>query len=120
VFPFESLGMDRFDMSPCSDAGGWRADSVQEVAIRAFSRKKDLIVGGWPPSVGQRLAKAVDNAFGERIERHRVEPSCVFRAAPLAHASRKIRGGVALETDREDTLWAGRAARLQQIAGALR
>jgi hypothetical protein len=42
------------------------------------------------------------------------------RNTPLAHASRKIRGGVALETDREDTLWAGRAARLQQIAGALR
>jgi hypothetical protein len=120
MFPFEGLGMDHFNVSPCSDASGRRADGVQEVAIHAFGRKKDLIVGGWPPSVGQRLAKTVDNALGERIECHRVEPSCVLWAAPLAHTSSKIRGGIALKADCEDALRTGRASRLQQIGCALR
>src|SRR6266852_5762714 len=112
MFALEVLGTDRFDICPCSDANGRRADGVKEVPIRPLGRKKYLVVRGWPPSVGQCLAEAVDNAFSESIERHRIEPGCVLRAAPLAHASRKVRGGIPLEADRKNSLRAGRSPRL--------
>jgi len=75
---------------------------LQKFPVVTVIREGDLIIGRWPPTVGQSLTEPVDEAFGKGIECEGVKSVGVVGMAAAADADCEIRGGIPLEADREN------------------
>jgi hypothetical protein len=108
----ELLHRDGHDVCTCADLG-WRRQGLQELAVGAVIGVSDLEIRPGPPSLRERLAEAVHQAFGKSIEGERVEAVGLFWMATTAHARGKIACGVALVADRENAAGRPRDAALK-------
>jgi hypothetical protein len=115
----ELLYVDRYDIGLAADFS-WSKEPEKIIECSVVRVDDDLVVGTRPPPLGQGLAKPVNEALCECIERQRVESPSIFWMAAASHARCKIGGGVALVANSQYSPWRSSDTALKKVGGSLR